>query len=86
MEFLPPTGFGDEGIQDMRHFAWLTAGWLNFEKMLWDWCSLDETDIARAIEWQRKDGLVDKVTAANMFEYANKRSRASTHGTGASTE
>ena len=56
-------GFKDEEIQDMRHFAWLTAGWLNFEKMLWDWCSLDETDIAMAVEWQRKDGLVDKGTA-----------------------
>jgi len=61
----------------MRHFAWLTAGWLNFEKALWEWCNLDEGDIRRAIEWQRKDGLIDEKAAASMLEYVNERTRSS---------
>ncbi len=32
-------GISDEEYQELRRFAWLTAGWLNYEKMLWDWCS-----------------------------------------------
>ncbi|WP_299412260.1 hypothetical protein [Acaryochloris sp. IP29b_bin.148] len=40
-------------IQDMRLLAWETAGWLNFEMRLWEWVSLDETDIFRAIDWLR---------------------------------
>ena len=39
-------------LEEMRVFAWETAGWFNFEKMVWDWCSLDEEDIQKAIEWQ----------------------------------
>ena len=36
-------------IVEMRRLAWYTAGWLNFPIMLWDWVSLDETDMLRAI-------------------------------------
>jgi len=36
----------------MREFAWVTAGWLNYAKMVWDWANLDDTDIKRAINWQ----------------------------------
>lgn len=40
-------GLTPEKVTAMRLFAWETAGWLNFEMMLWDWCSLDEADIER---------------------------------------
>lgn len=66
-------GFSEADIQEMRHFAWLTAGWLNFEKALWDWVSLDEADIRLAIDWQRKDGLIDEGTAASMLKYVAEK-------------
>ncbi len=53
-------GISDKEYHELRRFAWLTAGWLNYEKMLWDWCSLDVTDIYRAIEWQYSDGWISK--------------------------
>ena len=57
---LSRRGISEKEYQEMRRFAWLTAGWLNFEKMLWDWCSLDGSDIYRAIEWQFSDGWISK--------------------------
>jgi hypothetical protein len=60
---------GAAEIEEMRIFAWRTAGWLNFEKMVWDWCSLDETDILRAIDWQLEDGIVSVEEAASMTVY-----------------
>jgi hypothetical protein len=66
-------GYSDDKIQEMRHFAWLTAGWLNYEKMLWDWCHIDESDIKKAIEWQHKDGLIDSETMELMIEYVNMK-------------
>jgi hypothetical protein len=62
-------GFADEEIQEMRHFVWLTVGWLNFEKALWEWCVLDESDIRKAIDWQHEEGLIDAETARSMHEY-----------------
>jgi hypothetical protein len=67
-------GFTDKTIQEMRHFAWLTVGWLNFEKALWEWCGLDEKDIRLAIEWQQKDGLIDSETARQMLQYVTDKS------------
>ena len=40
-----------QDIFEMRRFAWYTASWLNFAMMLWDWVSLDESDMLRAIAW-----------------------------------
>lgn len=51
-------GFTFDQIDSMRRFAWETAGWLNFDKMLWDWCHLDEKDIQRALDWQREDSVI----------------------------
>ncbi len=59
-------------INEMRMFAWRTAGWLNFEKMVWDWCSLDESDIERAIEWQLKDREITQAEADLMLVYLNR--------------
>ena len=53
-------GIRGKELTDLRMFAWQTAGWLNFEKMLWDWCSLDEKDILSALDWLSKDGEITK--------------------------
>src|SRR5689334_14598767 len=50
-------GFSVEQIDTMRRFAWETVGWLNYDKMLWEWCSLDEKDIRMALDWQLGEGL-----------------------------
>lgn len=44
-------GTTEQEILEMRRVAWQTAGWLNYAMMLWDWVSLDETDMLRAVEW-----------------------------------
>jgi hypothetical protein len=67
-------GYSNEIIQEMRHFAWLTVGWLNFEKMFWEWCHLDEWDMRIAIEWQYKDGLIDLQTKELMLKYLDNKS------------
>jgi hypothetical protein len=46
-------------LEEMRVFAWETAGWLNFEKVLWEWCGLDEEDVRRAIALQFEEGEID---------------------------
>jgi hypothetical protein len=50
-EELRKRGKSETEIFEMRRFAWQTAGWLNFPMLVWDWVSLDESDIFRAIEW-----------------------------------
>ena len=47
---LRKRGKSEQEIFEMRRIAWQTAGWFNFPMMLWDWVSLDESDILRAIE------------------------------------
>jgi hypothetical protein len=59
-------------LKEMRLFAWETAGWLNFEKMLWDWVSLDESDIERAIAWQLEDHETTESQAAVMRAYLRR--------------
>ena len=46
-------GLTVDQIHDMRRLAWRTAGWLNFDMMMWDWVSLDEKDILKAAEMLR---------------------------------
>jgi hypothetical protein len=48
---LRKRGKSEQEIFEMRRFAWLTAGWLNFPMMVWDWAHLSEKDILMAIEW-----------------------------------
>jgi hypothetical protein len=57
---LARRGFSLEQIDAMRRFAWTTAGWLNYDKMLWEWCRLDENDIRRALDWQLQDGIINR--------------------------
>ena len=54
-EELLRRGIAETEIEELRRVAWQTAGWLNFEKQLWDWTSLDEKDLTRAIEWQYRE-------------------------------
>ena len=69
-------GIDDVEYMAMRRFAWLTAGWLNFEMMLWDWCGLDEQDIYRAIDWQFTDGWISADERDRRKEYARRYDRA----------
>jgi hypothetical protein len=65
-------GISDNEYGELRRFAWLTAGWLNYEKMLWDWCSLDEDAIRRAIERQFKEGWISLDEHDRRLEFAGK--------------
>ncbi len=53
-------GFRFEQIDAMRRFAWRTAGWLNYDKMMWEWCSLDENDVRRALDWQLREEIITR--------------------------
>jgi hypothetical protein len=44
-------GKSEQEIFEMRKLAWYTVGWLNFPMAMWEWVSLDEADIRRAINW-----------------------------------
>ena len=56
----------------MRAFAWHTAGWLNFAMMLWDWTSLDESDIERAIDSLSSDGQISRDERVKMLAFLRK--------------
>ena len=71
-EELYRRGHSDAEIEEMRCFAWLTAGWLNFEMMLWEWVSLDAVDLFRAIEWQFPDGWITQDEKDKFIEFARK--------------
>lgn len=68
-------GISPDELEDMRIFAWKTAGWLNFDKTLWDWCLLDEDDIRFALDWMLRDGII---TATQRSEYLNYLERYTT--------
>lgn len=53
-------GFGFEQIDAMRRFAWETAGWLNYDRMLWEWCQLDEDDIRSALDLQLRERRITR--------------------------
>ena len=71
-EELRRRSFSDDEIVEMRYFAWLTAGWLNYECMLWDWVNLDESDIVRAIEWQFRDGWISADERDHHLQYVRQ--------------
>ena len=68
-EELASRGVSPSKYRELRRFAWLTAGWLNFEMQLWDWCSLDEKDIRLAINWQRKDGWISESRKRELLQF-----------------
>jgi hypothetical protein len=65
-------GVSRETLEEMRMFAWETAGWINFEKLLWDWCSLDERDIPMAIDWQFREGEINEDERRERVAYLQK--------------
>ena len=71
-EALNRRGITDTEYEEMRRFAWLTAGWLNFEKMLWDWVHLDENDILRALRLQFTEGLISKKAYDRSVAYTQR--------------
>jgi len=74
-------GISRDPLEQMRVFAWETAGWLNFEKMVWDWCSLDEQDIQRAIDWQLKEGEIDAEEHATRLAFLQRFAPRAEQGT-----
>jgi hypothetical protein len=65
-------GLDDSTIQEMHRFAWLTAGWLNYEKMLWEWVHLDQGNVERAVQWQFEDKLINDEERCAMIEFIKK--------------
>lgn len=53
-------GFSPDEIDEMRRFAWRTAGWMNYDLMLWDWENLDEEDIRIALGLQLEKRKIKK--------------------------
>lgn len=53
-------GFSADEIDSMRCLAWRTAGWLNYDMMLWEWVHLDESDMREGLKIKRKKWLVRK--------------------------
>jgi hypothetical protein len=51
-------GFTFEQLDAMRRFAWESVGWLNYDKMMWEWVHLDERDIRLALDWQLREGVI----------------------------
>ena len=62
----------DDELVEMRRFAWMTVGWLNFKMMMWEWGSLGEKQIYHAIDWQYKDGWISSAEKNRRFEYAKR--------------
>ena len=54
--------FSATEIDQMRILAWQSAGWLNYNLMLWEWCHLDESDMREALKIKRKKWLIRKKT------------------------
>ena len=59
-------------LEEMRVFAWETAGWLNYEKKLWDWTGMDEKDIRRAIDMQLESREIKSEEHARRIAYLEK--------------
>jgi hypothetical protein len=78
-EELYRRGITDEEILEMRFLAWVTAGWLNFIMMLWDWCNLDENDMRSALDWQLKDGWITETEMHEKLRYMEKYLREIDH-------
>lgn len=68
-------GYRRDDILEMRMIAWETAGWLNYEMMLWDWCSLTEEDMSLGLKHRFESGNIsqqrfEQLTAA-IEQYRN---------------
>jgi len=61
-------GYDHEAIDDLRRLAWETAGWMNYDLMLWDWVQLDESDMRAALDLQRERGLIGGIEYQRRLE------------------
>ncbi|GAA5482199.1 hypothetical protein [Haloferula sargassicola] len=59
---LARRGFTGDEIDEMRRLAWSTAGWLNYDMMVWDWCHLDEHDMREALNLKLEKHLIRRKT------------------------
>jgi hypothetical protein len=66
---LTRRGFNSEQINRMRSFAWKTAGWYNYDMVLWEWCNMDEKDIRRAIDLQLERDIITPPLHAEYLNY-----------------
>jgi hypothetical protein len=64
-------GKSEAEIQKMREIAWLTAGWLNFGKCLWEWVNLNKDDMVRAIEWQHRENQISDIESEELLAFVN---------------
>jgi hypothetical protein len=71
-EELIGRGLSNSDIQEMREFAWLTAGWLNYSKGMWEWVKLDEADIQSAIDMQFQESLISQKEKDIFISVLNK--------------
>jgi hypothetical protein len=72
---LTRRGFSHDQIDRMRGFAWQTAGWLNYDKILWEWVYLDEADIRTALDFQLNDGVITAAQHADRLSYIEHPSK-----------
>jgi len=70
-------GLSPTELDDLRVFAWETAGWLNYEQMAWDWCSLGEGDIRRVITAQFEAGELDAPARDRRLAYLDRYAQPS---------
>jgi hypothetical protein len=73
-------GLAHKTIQEMHFFAWLTVGWLNYEKALWEWVALGQEDVETAISLQLKDGLITESEHRKMLAYVREHAGANKSG------
>ena len=69
-----------EQIDAMRRFAWETVGWLNYDKVLWEWVTLDEEDTKLALEWQLRGGRTTQQQYATELAFLERAARLSQPG------
>jgi len=65
-------GFTPSEIDEMRALGSRTLGWLNYEKMLWDWVSLNESDIIRALDLQLEEKKIDTLKYEQEMTYMRR--------------
>jgi hypothetical protein len=69
---LKRRGIYGKELEEMRMFAWRTAGWLNFEKCLWNWIGLDGEDIRKALVYQFQTNEITEKELCQSLEFLSK--------------
>ena len=69
---LVKRGFSFDEIDEMRVLAWKTAGWLNYDLMLWDWVHLDEKDMRKALDLKLEKRSIPRVVYSRNLAQIQK--------------